>query len=148
MGKNIDSKKLEDIIQACCLKETLEEMKEGLDTVVGERGITLSGGQKQRIALARTLILDKPVIILDDPISQMDTGTAFKVMSGINKMNHSSSFIIISHRISALSSCDIIYILKNGKIKNAGTHEELIEKDRFYRESYMIQQFESGEDKK
>jgi ABC-type multidrug transport system fused ATPase/permease subunit len=148
MGKDIDKKRLEQVIHACCLKKTLKEMKEGLDTVVGERGITLSGGQKQRIALARTLILDKPVIILDDPISQMDTGTAFKVISGISQMNHSSSFIIISHRISALSSCDIIYILKNGKIINSGTHEELIENDHFYRESFMIQQFESGEDKK
>ncbi len=142
MGKDIDQKRLERIIHACCLKETLEEMKEGLDTVVGERGITLSGGQKQRIALARTLILDKSVIILDDPISQMDTGTASQVISGISQMNLNSSFIIISHRISALSSCDIIYILKNGKIINSGTHEELIEKDHFYRESYMIQQFE------
>lgn len=142
MGKDIDHKRLEQIIHACCLKQTLEEMKHGLDTVVGERGITLSGGQKQRIALARTLMLNKPLIILDDPISQMDTNTASKVISRINRMNLNSSFIIISHRISALSSCDIIYILKNGEIKNSGTHEELIEKDHFYRESYMIQQFE------
>ncbi len=144
MGKDINRAKLERIIHICSLNKTLEKMEDGLDTIVGERGITLSGGQKQRIALARTLILNKPVIILDDPISQMDTHTASKVILRINRMNIDVTFIIISHRISALSSCDTIYILKNGEIINSGTHEELIEKDHFYKESYMIQQFEEG----
>lgn len=142
MGKDVDEARLERIIHVCSLKQTLEKMPEGLDTIVGERGITLSGGQKQRIALARTLILEKPVIILDDPISQMDTHTASKVILKINQMNLNASFIIISHRISALSSCDTVYILKNGEIKNSGTHEELIEKDDFYKDSCTIQQFE------
>ncbi len=145
MGRDIDETRLEGIIHVCSLKETLEKMKDGLDTIVGERGITLSGGQKQRIALARTLILNKPVIILDDPISQMDTDTASRVISKINGMNLNACLIIISHRISALASCDTIYVLENGKIKNSGTHEELLEKDYFYRESYMIQQFEQNE---
>ena len=142
MGKDVDDARLERIIHICSLEQTLEKMAEGLDTIVGERGITLSGGQKQRIALARTLMLDKPVIILDDPISQMDTQTASKVILKINQMNLNAAFIIISHRISALSSCDTVYILKNGEIKNSGTHEELIEKDDFYKDACMIQQFE------
>lgn len=144
MGQDIEDERLDRIIQACCLKETLDEMPDGLETMVGERGITLSGGQKQRIALARTLIIEKPIIILDDPISQVDTHTASKVISGVNRMNLKSTFIIISHRISALASCDRIYILKNGRIDHSGTHEELIQTDRFYKESFMVQQFEEA----
>jgi len=146
MGKNIDKSKLDHIIRVCCLKETLKKMPQGLNTIVGERGITLSGGQKQRIALARTLMLKKPIIILDDPISQMDTHTASKVIKGLNRMNLDATVIIISHRISALASCDNIFILKNGQIHHSGTHEELIEKDRFYKKSYQVQQFEEGYD--
>ena len=142
MGQDMDKKRVERIIRVCCLEDTIKKMPEGLDTVVGERGITLSGGQKQRIALARTLMLEKPIIILDDPISQMDTHTASKVISRLSRLNLSASFIIISHRISALASCDRIYILKNGRIDHFGTHEELIQKDRFYKESCLVQQFE------
>ena len=142
MGKDVGKKKLDRIIRACSLKDTLKKMPEGLDTIVGERGITLSGGQKQRIALSRTLLLEKPIIILDDPISQMDTHTASKIIKKLKKMELNATFIIISHRISALASCDTIYILKNGRIDHFGTHQELIGKDRFYKESYLVQQFE------
>lgn len=142
MGRKMNTNRFEQILNVCSLNKTIEKMPRGLDTIVGERGITLSGGQKQRIALARTLMLEKPIIILDDPISQMDTHTASKVISRLNKMNMNATFIIISHRISALAACDTIYILKNGRINHFGTHEELIEKDRFYKESYRVQQFE------
>jgi ATP-binding cassette, subfamily B, multidrug efflux pump len=142
MGKNVDKERLDQIIQVCCLKDTLEKMPDGLDTLVGERGITLSGGQKQRIALARTLMHQKPIIILDDPISQVDTHTASKIISQLNQMNLNATFIIISHRISALASCNTIFIMKNGGINHSGTHENLIQTDRFYKESYQVQQYE------
>jgi ATP-binding cassette subfamily B protein len=142
MGRSVNKERLDRIIDACCLKETLEKMPEGLDTVVGERGVTLSGGQKQRIALARTLVNEKPIVILDDPVSQVDTHTASKLIAAIHQMNSGSSFIIISHRISALASCDRIYILKNGRVDHSGSHQELIETSRFYGESFRVQQFE------
>jgi len=142
MGRSVNQERLDRIIDACCLKETLEKMPEGLDTGVGERGVTLSGGQKQRIALARTLVNEKPIVILDDPVSQVDTHTASKLIAAIHQMNSGSSFIIISHRISALASCDRIYILKNGRIDHSGSHQELIETSRFYGESFKVQQFE------
>lgn len=142
MGQEMEKEKLDRVIRVCSLKETLEKMPDGLDTIVGERGITLSGGQKQRIALARTLMRKKPIIILDDPISQMDTHTATKVISRLNTMNLNATLIIISHRISALASCDTIYIFKNGRIDHFGTHEDLIATDHFYKESYLVQQFE------
>jgi len=142
MGREMEKPRFEQILTVCSLNRTIQKMPLGLDTIVGERGITLSGGQKQRIALARTMMLEKPIIILDDPISQMDTNTASKVISRLNKINLNATFIIISHRISALASCDTIYIMKNGRIHNFGTHDDLIKKDRFYRESYRVQQFE------
>ncbi len=139
MGKNCDQAKLDQIINVCCLKSTLEQMPKGLDTLVGERGVTLSGGQKQRIALARTLITQKPIIILDDPISQMDTDTASKVILRLNQMNLDASLIIISHRISALALCDTIYILNSGQIEAYGSHKELIKSNTFYKTSYHAQ---------
>ncbi len=144
MGRNVNTAEFRHILHVCCLEETLENMEKGLDTIVGEKGITLSGGQKQRIALARTLIHKKPVIILDDPISQMDTITASQVINRINRMDLNSSLVIISHRISAISFCNTIYILKNGKIINSGTHEELIVRDLFYRQLCTIQKFEGN----
>lgn len=142
LGLETAESKIKDILNICCLDRTVNEMPDGLDTVVGERGITLSGGQKQRIALARTLIHPRPIIILDDPISQIDTHTAEKIIRNINEMNLDASIIIISHRISALAACDRICIFKNGKLANLGTHDHLIEADRFYRQSYLVQQFE------
>jgi len=144
MHRKISAAALDDIIEVCCLDQTLQKMDKGLDTIVGERGITLSGGQKQRIALARTLIVERPVIILDDPISQMDTDTASKVMSRLSRMNLAATIIIISHRISALAFCDQILILKGGEISHTGTHAQLMEQDHFYRESYQVQQFEGA----
>jgi ATP-binding cassette, subfamily B, multidrug efflux pump len=140
LGKPCDKTKLDQIIDVCCLNETLKKMHLGLDTLVGERGVTLSGGQKQRIALARTLITKKPVIILDDPISQMDTDTASRVILRLNRLNLEASLIIISHRISALAPCDRIYILNQGEIETFGTHKELVKNSDFYRTSYETQQ--------
>ena len=142
MGRDMAPQKIDQVIQACSLEETLSKMPDGLDTLVGERGITLSGGQKQRISLARTLLLEKPIIILDDPISQMDTHTASQVISQLNRMNLNATLIIISHRISALAACDRIYTIKDGRIGHSGTHEQLLETDRFYKKSYAVQQFE------
>ncbi len=142
MGRKISDEELVPVLKAAMLWETIEEMPDGLSTVVGERGITLSGGQKQRIALARTLMMEKKIIILDDPVSQMDTQTAASVIQHIHQINKNATFIIISHRISALASCDGIYILKDGKIAHHGEHKDLLENDPFYKQSYLVQQFE------
>ncbi len=144
MGRQPEKKRLDQIIHVCSLSTTLEKMPKGIDTLVGERGVTLSGGQKQRIALARTLMADKPIIILDDPISQMDTDTASKVILRMNQMNQDACLIIISHRISALAPCDKIYIINNGEIESSGTHKELIQKSDFYKKSYEVQQSKRG----
>ena len=142
MGKDVSKVRLNKILQACVLEETISSMTQGLDTIVGERGVTLSGGQKQRIALARTLIREKQIIILDDPISQMDTDTASQVIKNINIIKNNATLIIVSHRIAALTPCDNIYILNNGNIEETGTHEELIKQSSFYKNAYTVQLFE------
>ncbi|MCK5100168.1 MAG: ATP-binding cassette domain-containing protein, partial [Desulfobacteraceae bacterium] len=142
MGKNISKARLDKILKACMLENTIASMPQGLNTIVGERGVTLSGGQKQRIALVRTLIQEKQIIILDDPVSQMDTDTASEVIKNINLLKNDSTLIIVSHRISALTSCDNIYILNNGRIEDYGDHDSLIKKSLFYKNAYTMQLFE------
>lgn len=142
MGRRVEDTGLQEIIDVCDLELTIAEMPDGLATIVGERGVTLSGGQKQRVALARTLIADTPVLLLDDPVSQLDTQTAQNVIDRINRRNPEATMIMVSHRLSALAGCDRIYILDKGIISDQGTHDRLKETNAFYRESYRVQQFE------
>ncbi len=133
---------LEPVIRLCALGGTIARMPKGLDTMVGERGVTLSGGQKQRVTLARTLVRPKPVILLDDPVSHLDTRTAEQVIRGISQMNRDAVMIMVSHRLSALADCDRIYVMENGTIADQGTHEELKRSNAFYRTSFKVQQSE------
>ena len=146
MGRTVSDQRLSDIIQAAMLADTIDAMPDGLETVVGERGVTLSGGQKQRIALARTLLLPKDIILLDDPVSQMDTDTASSVMDGVKCLRGNASLVMISHRIAALPFCDNIFIMNKGRIESRGNHETLMENNPFYRNSYTAQMFEDRDD--
>lgn len=144
LGRDIDETRMAQIIQACDLTATIKAMPQGLDTLVGERGVTLSGGQKQRVAMARTLIMDKQIILMDDPVSQLDTHTAHTIITRLGRMKPKATFIIISHRLSALASCDWIYILDKGGIAGQGRHLDLINTNQFYQDSFRVQQFEEG----
>ena len=140
MGQKPERHRLDLIIDICDLRETLDQMEEGLATAVGERGVTLSGGQKQRVALARTLVTGKPVILLDDPVSQLDTRTAARVISRLDAANPEATMIMVSHRISALAGCDEIFIMEKGRISAHGSHDDLKLANAFYREAYQVQQ--------
>ncbi|MCF8045440.1 MAG: ABC transporter ATP-binding protein/permease [Desulfarculaceae bacterium] len=142
MGQTVSEQTLSEIIHATVLADILEAMPDGLETVVGERGVTLSGGQKQRIALARTLVTPKDIILLDDPVSQMDTDTASSVMEGVKRLRGDATLVMISHRIAALPFCDTIFIMNKGRIENRGTHQSLMKTSPFYRNSYTAQMFE------
>ncbi len=142
MGRDMADADLEKVIRICDLSDTIDAMSRGLETLVGERGVTLSGGQKQRLALARALVEDKPVLILDDPVSQLDTQTARRVIHGIHGLTADRTCIIISHRLSALSACNTIHILENGRIQASGSHVRLLETSRYYRHAFDVQQFE------
>ncbi|MFO7752386.1 MAG: ABC transporter ATP-binding protein [Desulfobacteraceae bacterium] len=146
MGREISDRRLDDTIRAAMLADTIQAMPEGLETVVGERGVTLSGGQKQRIALARALAAPTDILLLDDPVSQMDTDTASRVMEGIRRLKGDATLIIVSHRIAALTFCDSIFILNNGRIENSGDHKTLMETNLFYKNSFTAQMYEENDD--
>ncbi len=121
------------------LEEALQDLAQGLDTVVGERGITLSGGQKQRATLARGLIRESEILLLDDCFSSVDTRTEELIIDGLQTMRAGKSTILISHRVSTARHADYIYVLDAGSIIEAGTHDELLEKDGYYANLEKVQ---------
>ena len=114
----------------------------GFDTKVGERGITLSGGQKQRISIARAIIRDPDILILDDSLSAVDTETEERILTHFEEVMKNKTTIIISHRVSSVKHCDRIIVLENGKINEAGTHKELIDNQGVYFELFQQQLLE------
>jgi len=117
----------------------IAEFKDGYDTRVGERGVTLSGGQKQRIAMARTLMMDCPILIFDDSTSSVDMETDELIWNSIRENTFGKTVIIISHRISTLLHADNILVLEDGGASQIGTHEELAASDGVYRRVYQMQ---------
>lgn len=111
----------------------------GYETAVGERGVTLSGGQKQRVAIARALIQEPPILIFDDSLSAVDTETDRKIQNALKQRKGKATTFIVSHRITTVSQADLILVLEDGKISQAGTHEELLSQSGLYRRTYDIQ---------
>lgn len=129
----------EEIYEACnlaCLTEFIESLPEKYDTVVGEGGVTLSGGQRQRLAIARALIQKTKIILFDEATSALDNETQNNIQSAINNLKSDYTIVIIAHRLSTIINCDEIFFMKDGKIENNGTHEELLKKCKSYKELY------------
>lgn len=118
---------------------TIEEFESGYETMVGERGVTLSGGQRQRLAIARTIIRDVPILIFDDSLSAVDMETDAAIRKALKERRRDVTTIIISHRITTLAEADVIFVLEDGKIKQSGTHEQLIAQEGLYRRVWYIQ---------
>jgi ATP-binding cassette, subfamily B, multidrug efflux pump len=140
----VDERQLIRAVSSAWLHETIMKFPKGFDTIVGEKGVVLSGGQKQRIALARAFVNDRPILLLDDPISQVDMETGANIVKAIRKMSQNKTTIIVSHRLSALSFADNIIVLENGKIVASGTHSQLMEQNPYYRETYQLQEIEEA----
>jgi len=135
----------EEIINALKLAEIYDEvmeMPDGLNTLIGERGINLSGGQKQRLAIARAILKNAPIFILDDALSAVDAETEVKILNNLKDFLKDKTTIIISHRVSAVMDCDEIIVLEDGKITDRGTHQELISREGFYKHIYELQKLE------
>jgi ATP-binding cassette subfamily B protein len=130
---------IQEAAKISCVYDNIVEFPDGFDTVIGERGITLSGGQKQRIAISRAIIRNPSVLILDDCLSAVDTGTEEKILKGLRQIMKERTSIIISHRISTIKDADEIIVLDQGKIAERGTHEELLSNEGIYYELYQKQ---------
>ena len=141
-NRDITDGRLEKAVNAAALSETIIGFPDGYETVVGEKGIILSGGQKQRIALARCLLKDAGILILDDPISQVDLETGTAIINTIRDMAGPKTIVIVSHRLSAVSYADCIITLDQGRIVESGTHRQLMESDKYYARTFRLQQIE------
>lgn len=133
---------LDQIREACklaCADEFIEELEEKYNTVIGERGIGLSGGQKQRLSIARALIRESRILILDDATSALDMETEYRLLKNLNERHKNATTFIIAHRISAVKNADQIVYIENGTIVETGTHDELLENKGKYYEIYREQ---------
>jgi len=124
------------------LEEDLAGFPQGIQTVVGERGITLSGGQKQRTAIARAIIRDPAILILDDALSAVDTATEERILHALREVRKNRTVLIVSHRVSSVKDADQIVVLDEGAMVERGTHEELMELDGYYADLYRRQTLE------
>jgi len=115
---------------------------QGLDTVIGERGITLSGGQKQRTAIARAIVRDPIILILDDSLSAVDTSTEERILTALRKVRKGRTVLIVSHRVSSVKDADTIVVLDEGRIVERGTHDALLARDGYYADLYRRQTIE------
>ena len=141
-NREITDERLEKAVKDAALYETIHSFAAGYETVVGEKGIILSGGQKQRIALARCLLKDTAILILDDPISQVDLETGTAIINTIRKTAGSKTIVIVSHRLSAVNYADCIISLDQGRIAESGTHRQLMDSDNYYAETFRLQEIE------
>jgi subfamily B ATP-binding cassette protein MsbA len=119
--------------------EFITKMPEGYDTIVGERGVTLSGGQRQRIAIARAVIRNAPILILDEPTSNLDAASEELVFEALGRLMKGKTSIVIAHRLATVKKADVIFALDKGSIVEHGTHEELLKRNGLYAGLHEIQ---------
>ena len=138
--------RLDEVLEQADIKKDISRFKDGIDTLVGENGLSLSGGQKQRLGIARALLSDPDILILDDSLSAVDSNTEKAIIENIKKTREGKTNIIVAHRISAVRHADKIVVLDNGKILYFGTHDELLEKCPWYKQLDEYQNKEVEDD--
>ena len=138
-SRDRDLHRVREKARIAAVDENIMSFVNGYETVVGERGVTLSGGQKQRVAIARTLMMDAPIMIFDDSMSALDMETDAKIRESLREDTSGATVILISHRVSTLMTADTIMVLEDGQIAEIGSHMELVEKNGIYRRIYDLQ---------
>ena len=134
-----DIERVQEASRIASVHDDIERFELGYNTVVGERGVTLSGGQKQRVAIARALVSESDILIFDDSLSAVDTKTDASIREALKSRRQGTTTFIISHRITTLMEADRIFVLKDGRVVEQGTHEELMDIGGIYRKTYEIQ---------
>jgi ATP-binding cassette, subfamily B, bacterial PglK len=142
--KKYEIEKMDQVIRMSRLSSFVSELKEGLDSNIGESAVRISGGQKQRIGIARALYRDPEILVFDEATSALDTVTEKELMDEINSFSGSKTLIIVAHRLSTVEKCDTIYLLDQGRIIAQGTHEELLRTCAAYQQMYAQQGMETG----
>lgn len=140
---NASYKEIVRAAEIACIHDDIVQFPEGYDTVVGERGVSLSGGQKQRISIARALLTDAEILILDDCLSAVDAKTEENILTALKRERAQKTTIITAHRLSAIQHADLILVIDEGKIVERGTHEQLMKQTGWYKEMYESQQLEA-----
>ncbi len=143
-GSEEDMSAITRATKAACIHDNIITFPDGYETIVGERGVTLSGGQKQRSSIARALMKEAPILILDDALSAVDTDTEERILQNLKRTRAGKTTILIAHRISTIQNADIIMVLEDGEAKEIGNHEELMQKNGIYRDMFEKQQLEAA----
>ncbi|MGD9875925.1 ABC transporter ATP-binding protein [Desulfococcus sp.] len=145
-GAAVSDERLLKALRTAALENTVGTLPRGVNTIVGEKGVILSGGQKQRVALARAFLRERPILMLDDPISQVDAETGDAILRALRALVGNRTLIIASHRISAVQFADNIITLQEGRITESGSHRELVSQNGYYARTYMLQQIQEVDD--
>jgi len=144
-ARSATEEQIGEALRIAGLEKDLESFPQGLDTLIGERGVTLSGGQKQRVSLARAVIKKPKVLILDEAFSNLDASTEEQVFANIREALRGTTIILASHRISTIRAADTIVVMKDGRIEEIGDHHELISRKGAYNRIYRKQMLSEKE---
>ena len=134
---------LEAAARAANIHDRIAELADGYDTIVGERGYKLSGGEKQRLAIARVILKDPRILILDEATSSLDTNSERLVQAALEPLMEGRTTVAIAHRLSTILKADVIFVIDRGRVAERGSHDELLEQDGLYAQLYQ-QQFKGG----
>jgi ATP-binding cassette subfamily B protein len=139
VGRNVPEEEIIQAAKAAAIHDVILSFPEGYNTLVGEKGVTLSGGQKQRVAIARTLLKNPRILILDDSTSSVDTETEAEIRQALDGLMQDRTSFVIAHRIQSVMEADLILVMDKGEIVQSGVHADLLEQDGIYRQIYDIQ---------
>ena len=140
--EELDDETLHNLVEMVCMREEVDRFAQGLDQMIGERGVTLSGGQRQRSCIARALAKDPRILILDDSLSAVDTETEAKLFQNLRKAGEGRTVVVSAHRIATVRNADHIIALRDGRVEAQGTHDELLERSSWYRDTWERQRMQ------